>query len=277
MNDLEKVLVEDSPEKQAKPTKPLQVVRKWKYRMVVAAFLAVVVLMGVAVIFMNANHSAKEKYKDKIITLETDIDNLKKSNKEEIDKLNQAHKAKVEQLKNTIDEKEKIINKYKNEPKVSLVVPSDLESEIKKVGKLVTLEYLYDNAGKFEDGNIITKKSFIAQWEGKAEIGLDMAKVKVAVNEGSKTITITLPRAGVISMDNGKAKTLDENNNIFNPISVGEVLEFEMNSKDALRAKIEQSEVLNQAYNNATVILENFINLMPGIKGQYKIAFQQAK
>lgn len=97
---------------------------------------------------------------------------------------------------------------------------SVINASIQDIGELATIEYLYTNAGKFEDPKElfgkevpfeITTKSFIAKWDGTIKAGIDISKVVAEENKISKEITIYIPKAKILSheIDDESVETLD--------------------------------------------------------------------
>ena len=68
-----------------------------------------------------------------------------------------------------------------------------LNSEIKDIGELATIEYLYTDAAKFEDAPTLfgqdipfTTKSFIVKWDGIIKSGVKVDEIKVELNNNKK-------------------------------------------------------------------------------------------
>lgn len=83
-----------------------------------------------------------------------------------------------------------------------------INAEIQDIGELATIEYLYTDAGKFEDPAKIfgknipfsfTTKSFIAKWDGSIKAGVDISKVTAEVNQFNKEIIVHIPTAEILS------------------------------------------------------------------------------
>lgn len=77
------------------------------------------------------------------------------------------------------------------EGKVSTISEASLEA-VFEINELSTADYTYNAIAKAykEDGETI--KYYVA-YEGKIKAGIDFSKINIDVNEGEKTITITIP------------------------------------------------------------------------------------
>ena len=111
-------------------------------------------------------------------------------------------------------------------PKITLDV---ITTEIKEIGELASMEYLYTNAGKFSDSRQIkswnvpfTEKSFVIKWDGTIKAGIDIERLYTKVDEWNKVLTVCMPKAEILSHDihNDAVEMLDESNGLFNNISV---------------------------------------------------------
>lgn len=168
--------------------------------------------------------------------------------------------------------------------KVSNVITlEEVESRINDIGELSTVEYLYSDAGKFTDAHQIkdfniplTTKSFIVKWDGSIKAGIDLAKLKVNINEDSKTIVMHLPKAEILSheIDENSLQTLDETKNIFNPISVDDVATFIGESKDYMEEKAVKNGLLDKAIDNVQTVIKEQLNLNSIISENYTLRFE---
>ena len=144
-----------------------------------------------------------------------------------------------------------------------------IESEIKDIGELATMEYLYTNAGKFEDPKKIfgknipfTTKTFISKWSGTIKAGIQINEVVVKVNDISKEIVIHMPKAQIVSheIDSDSVETFDEKDGLFNPVRVEDVRNFDALTKKSMEETAIANGLLEKAFENAKVIIERFVN-----------------
>ena len=202
--------------------------------------IAVIVIVVVATIFFKGYSSAKEKYEDTITQLEAEVDRLS-------DPI-----AVYEEASREID--------------INVV-----NVEIQEIGELATLEYLYTDAGKFEDPKQLfgkdvpfTTKSFIAKWDGIIKAGVDISQVTAEVDSNNKEVVIHIPKAEILSheIDSESVETLDQKNGLFNPVSVEDVREFDEKSKEKMEERAIENGILDKAFENAESIIEKLIDPM---------------
>ena len=159
-----------------------------------------------------------------------------------------------------------------------------INSEIQEIGELATTEYLYTNAGKFEDpmqlfGKSVpfTTKSFIAKWDGIIKAGVDITKVTAEINELKKEIVIYIPEAEILSheIDSNSIETLDQKDGLFNKVKVEDVREFDAKSKEAMEQRAIENGLLEKAYENAKGIIEKLVNNDAVKQQKYTIVFEK--
>ena len=161
-----------------------------------------------------------------------------------------------------------------------------IKSEIQDIGELATVEYLYTDAGKFEDpaklfGKEVpfsfTTKSFIAKWDGIIKAGVKVEEITVEVSAANKEIIVCVPEAEILSheIDNESIETLDEKNGLFNPIKVEDVREFDGISKDAMEQRAVENGLLEKAQENAESIIYKLIDTDAVRELEYTITFKK--
>lgn len=182
----------------------------------------------------------------------------------------------AEQYQSTIKELEEE-NERLSDPIVQYEVASKevnielITSEIRDIGELATIEYLYTDAGKFEDpaklfGKEVpfsfTTKSFIAKWDGIIKAGVNVDEIEVEIDEFNKEIIVHIPEAEILSheIDEESIQTLDEKNGLFNPIKVDDIREFDVINKEAMEQKAIDKGLLDKAYENAKTVIYKLID-----------------
>lgn len=157
--------------------------------------------------------------------------------------------------------------------------------EIQSIGELATVEYLYTDAGKYEDAAelfgkeipfSLTTKSFIAKWDGSIKAGIDITKVTAEVNEPAKEIIIRIPKAEILSheIEEESIETLDERDGLFNPLKVEDVREFDAISKEAMEQRAIENGLLDKAFDNAKEIIRRLIDTGLVEELEYSIIFE---
>lgn len=212
--------------------------KKWKK---IAVFIVVAAIAAIAlVIFQKGYSSATEKYEATIRQLEEEVDRLSEP------------VAVYEEAAQEID--------------IAVI-----NAEIRDIGELATIEYLYTDAGKFEDpaelfGKEIpfsfTTKSFIAKWDGSIKAGVDISKVTAEVNETEKEIVVHIPKAEILAhvVDDESIETLDEKDGLFNKLKIEDIRAFDANSKDAMERRAIENGLLDKALENAKAIIHKLID-----------------
>ncbi|MBD5520646.1 MAG: DUF4230 domain-containing protein [Lachnospiraceae bacterium] len=234
--------------------KELDLLVNRKVRVIKFAIIVVVLLAIVSTVFIKGYTSAKEKY-------ENYIEALKEENKRLSDPIVQYEVASKD---------------------VSI---EQIESKILDIGELATVEYLYTDAGKFEDSAVMfgkeipfsfTTKSFILKWDGVIKAGVEIDKVIVELNESNKEIIIHIPKAKILSheIDDDSIETLDERNGWFNSIKIEDIREFDAISKDAMEQRAIENGLLDKAFENARDILYRIINTGVVEELEYTITFK---
>lgn len=216
----------------------LSVLIRCKAKMIKWGIIAVVLIVAFLAVFFKGRSSATEKYEDVIKELEAEVDRL--------------------------SEPVAVYEEASKEVTISLI-----ESEIRDIGELATIEYLYTDAGKFEDPKKVfgvnipfTTKSFIAKWDGIIKAGVSIDEIIVEINDANKEIIIHMPNAKILSheIDNGSIETLDENDGLFNPVKVEDVREFDAVSKESMEQRAVENGILDKAFENAKEIIEKLVN-----------------
>lgn len=144
-----------------------------------------------------------------------------------------------------------------------------IKSGLADIAQLATEEYLYTSVETFQDQktfkdfNIpLTKKSFIIKCSGVIKAGVDFGNIKVDVDEESKTISVSIPGAKIISneINNGSYEMLDEHNNLFNPITPVDANAAEQTIKEKAETDAISAGLLTKAEDNAKKVIAAFMN-----------------
>lgn len=232
----------------------LSLLTKYKNRLIKVVLIAVVLLLVVLALFLKGYMSATEKYKSVIKELEEENERLS-------DPIVQYEIA-------------------SREVSIELIT-----SEIQDIGELATVEYLYTDAGKFEDAAKVfgkeiplsfTTKSFIAKWDGVIKAGVNVDEITVEVRDFNKEIIVHMPEAEILSheIDEESIETLDEKNGLFNSIKVDDIREFDVISKEAMEQRAIENGLLDKAYENAKAIIYKLIDNGVVEELEYTIKFK---
>lgn len=229
---------------------------KHKKSLLKLGFLLVILL----IIFFTGRSSASEKYEDTVADLKQQVSDLEQ----------QMEEAAIT---------------WEEQPAKEITIDL-IESEIKDIGELVTIEYLYTDAGKFEDVkqawgvNIpFTSKSFITKWDGVIKAGIDVEQILIEINETEKEILIHMPKAKILSheIDDDSIEVLDEKDGLFNKVTVQNTVEFETESKQAMEQRAIENGILDKAFENAKHIIEKLVNNDVVQEQGYTITFEMVE
>lgn len=230
----------------------LNVFMKHKSKMIKIIIIIITMLAVLLAIFFKGYSSATKKYEDTIKELEEEVSRLSDP------------VAVFEEASKEVDIRA-------------------INSEIQDIGELATVEYLYTDAGKFEDPKKLfgknipfTTKSFIVKWDGCIKAGVDISQVTAEVNDTDKEIIVHIPNAKILSheIDNDSIETLDEKDGLFNPVKVEDVREFDATSKDAMEQRAIENGILDKAFENAKDIIEKLIDNDIVKELEYTIKFE---
>lgn len=229
-------------------------VEKYKRRLITIGIIAALLLTVILGVFSKGYSSAEKKYEEIVAELEAENKELKDS----------AVRLEVVTKEISID----VIN-----------------SEIKSIGELATVEYLYTDSGKFEDAKKMfgkelpfsfTTKYFIAKWDGCIKAGVDITKVTAEENKEKKEIIVHIPKAEILSheIDSSSIETLDEKDGLFNPVKVEDVRIFDAECKAAMEERAIDSGLLDKAFESAKQIISALINTDVVKELGYTITFE---
>lgn len=225
-----------------------------RMKLIVAGSIVAVLLVGVGLIFAKGYQNATDKYEEMIQLL-------------------------TEENKRLSDQMAVYVTASKE------VDISVINTEIQEIGELATLEYLYTDAGKFEDAQkwfgkevplAFLTKSFILKWDGIIKAGVDISQVTAQINRTQKQIIVQIPEAKILSheIDEKSVETLDEKAGLFNPIKVEDVNQFHLVSKDSMEQRAIENGILEKALENAKEIIGQLVNTEVVQEAEYEIVFQ---
>ena len=165
-------------------------------------------------------------------------------------------------------EKEKLVDRIVEVETKAVITGEMIEEKLRDIGELATEEYTYTEVGTFDsnksvqifgrDVNLpLTQSKFIYSYDGTIKAGIDFARITVEKDEISKIITVTLPKARILSseLDEESFQLYDEKNNIFNPYSVSDVNDTNREIKTHAEEKAISKGLLKRAGSNAETMV----------------------
>lgn len=157
-----------------------------------------------------------------------------------------------------------------------------LEAKYPKMGNLVTAEYAFSDCTRFAYSQKIsdweipfTEKSFTLKWDGTISAGIDLNSVSFSLNESGTILTVNIPQAEIFKfyVNDESYVLLNEKNNVFNPISVEDILDLDIDSEADMRQRAISNGLLEEAQKNARVWILDALRANADISTLYKIRF----
>ena len=167
------------------------------------------------------------------------------------------------------------------------VITSETVSQsVNSLRELVTREYLYTNAGKYENHNEVsissitvgvplTKKSFTVVYDGRIKAGIDLSKAQISVNDTLRSVTVTLPASEITSHEifEDTVLSVDERDALFNRNTIDDYNDFLIRQKAAMEEKVRATGFLANADREAREIVRSVLSLLPGMD-TYRLTVQ---
>ena len=154
----------------------------------------------------------------------------------------------------------------------SSIEDKDREEKLKETAELNTGSYLCTTVVTKENSKTIkgwkiplTRKSFVISYDGTVKAGIkNLTKAEVIPSEGN--VVIKLPEIEItdITIDNDSFKIMDESNNIFNSISIGDLNDAQKELKKKMKESAVEKGVLDIAKNNAETLLSEMLKSPTG-------------
>lgn len=147
-----------------------------------------------------------------------------------------------------------------------------IRAGMRDIGELATEEYWFTQVQTFDSTksaqlfNItfdipLTHTRFIYSYDGVIKAGIDFTQAEVEKDDLKRLITVKLPKAYILSseIDYDSFELYDEQNSIFNPISVKDVSDTNREMLRAAEKDAIAKGVLNRADKNAEELVKNFL------------------
>lgn len=143
----------------------------------------------------------------------------------------------------------------------------NLKASIEDIGDLVTVEYNYTDILTYKDSLTLmdmkipfTDKSYIIKYNGYIKAGIDLSKA-VVKDVGDTKVELEVPKATITDsvLDEKSMVILDQKNNIFNPLDLGDYQETLKKELNARELKAKKDGILERAQDNADKILRKML------------------
>ena len=149
--------------------------------------------------------------------------------------------------------------------------------------QLVALEYPFSDCDRFsyyqkiEDWQIpFTEKAFVMKWDGIITAGIDMSEVSISTNKAGDKLIVTIPSTKILSftIDEDSFQLLEEQNNLFNPISVEDMMDLDIQVEEQLKNRAIDNSLLRTAQSNVKLLITDALRSDPSIGSFYEIDFK---
>lgn len=159
-----------------------------------------------------------------------------------------------------------------------VITSRQVNEKLNSLKELVTKEYLYTNADKYENRSQVTirnwdislpltGKSFLLAYDGRIKAGVDLSQAEIQVDEARKTVTVTLPASEILSHEifEDQIRVFDEKDSLFNKITIDNYNEFVAEQKGVMEQKAVDMGLLSEADREARGSVSAFLGMMPGM------------
>ncbi|MCQ2467047.1 MAG: DUF4230 domain-containing protein [Clostridia bacterium] len=157
-----------------------------------------------------------------------------------------------------------------------------IETEINELSELTTVEYLYTNYGsvKSEKNFELTgwkvpfsSKELTIVMDGSLKIGVDCSKIELDVDESTKTITIKVPSAKILSNElfEDTLVVCEEDDSLFSEITDEDSSYARQEIKSKAEDDAEDSGMFEQAEEKAAEEVERLLVSIPEVSANYTI------
>lgn len=144
-----------------------------------------------------------------------------------------------------------------------------ITAQLMKCEDLVSAKLLYTGQVSYEEGEIafINKKAFTMQYDATVSAGVNLSEAKVDVDEN--TISIELPKSTLksIEIDPDSIDIYDEQKALFNWQNRSDTAEALKIAKEDAQAKVDESDLLTQADEQARSTVETLFSILTGENG----------
>ena len=109
----------------------------------------------------------------------------------------------------------------------------------------------------------MTNKNFILTFEGEIQLGADLSKANIEINDSTIHVTVNKPTVLSNSIDESSIEVYDETKNIFNPISVSDYKAFALEQKDKALSEAKEKGLMKTAQENTKKSIKEIVSIIP--------------
>ena len=178
--------------------------------------------------------------------------------------------------------------KEENEKKSLPVITSEtVKAQLNTLSDLVTQEYVYTNAGKWEKdakwifgwSRPLSNSVIVVTYDGRIIAGIDMSRIQVIVSEDRREVTVSLPASKIVSHEipQDAIDIVEVKDGLFNKVTLDDYNEFISSQQVVMEQKAINMGLLRQADDAAREAVRALLTAMPGIgdgQDEYKLIIQ---
>lgn len=153
----------------------------------------------------------------------------------------------------------------------SSTASTTIKNSLSDISELSTEEYSFANVGKYTEDDLkvlgisipFTGSSFVATYKGAVKAGIsDIEAADVAVDDSTKTVTVTLPDVEILScsIDPSTIEAYDQTFNPINQIQVSDVSSFLSSEEDKEEEEAKTNGTLDKARTHAEEIVKSVVS-----------------
>lgn len=170
-------------------------------------------------------------------------------------------------------------NRNKDEGVTNISVDT-VESSLKEAKELITLKYNYKNIASYENSQEFygfkipfSTKKFLYTYEGVINAGVNLDLAQVDIDEINKTITVTLPKAKILShdIDEDSVMMFNEKESMFNQLKLEDYTNFRTEEEKRMNDEAIEKGLLDEAYDKAKIAIKDILNINPQIEEEYEV------
>lgn len=156
-----------------------------------------------------------------------------------------------------------------------VITSAQIQEQLGSIRELVTQKYIYTNADRGEYTKKwlwgwdvpFSDKSLLVKYDGTIKAGIDLNKVEIKVDEGNRTITVTIPPSQITdhNVPQNTIQTFEMKDGLFNKVTPDDSNELISQGKEAMEEKAKERGLLTEADREAEAIVRAFLSLLPGM------------
>ncbi|WP_432408971.1 DUF4230 domain-containing protein [Wukongibacter sp. M2B1] len=146
---------------------------------------------------------------------------------------------------------------------------STIEEKIARISELAVLKYNYKDIATFQDVKKMnginlpfSEKSFIIVYSGYVKAGIDLSNIDVEIDQkNEKSVRVKLDKAKIIDnvINEDDAKVYDEKSNIFNKLSLEDLLKVFAQKRIDIEEELQENGFLGEANKHCKRLIEGLL------------------